>query len=167
MSEGTRLAQRAPGLRVPATLAALSDIAGFVMALARRGRLDKSAAYRLRLAVDELATNVVTHGYGVAGAPTDTATSPTSADASGPGGEILVTGGFDAERVWVRIEDTAPPFDPRDGCRAPTTDLPLERRRVGGLGVHLALTSVDEFAYDRLGDRNVSTLAIRTGPVRP
>ncbi|MFI8088860.1 ATP-binding protein [Streptomyces sp. NPDC086080] len=158
MSEGIRVAQRASGLRVPATLTALSDIAAFVLALAGRARLDDSAAYRLRLAVDELATNVVTHGYGGAG---------TRDGSAGPAEEILVTGGFDADRLWVRVEDTAPPFDPRDGCRPPDTDVPPERRRVGGLGIHLALTSVDEYAYDRQGGRNVSTLTMRTGPVRP
>ncbi|MFE9093931.1 ATP-binding protein [Streptomyces sp. NPDC007264] len=149
MSEGSRLAVRAPELRVPATLAALGDIAEYVVALARRARLADSAVYRLRLAVDELATNVVVHGYG------------------GAAGEIVVGGGVGTGRVWVRIEDTAPPFDPRDGLLAPTPDVPLERRRVGGLGIHLALTSVDEFAYDRRGRRNISTLAIRTGLTCP
>lgn len=136
---------RAPELRVPARLDALDGIARYVRALADRARLGKDAAYRLRLAVDELATNVVTHGY-------------RDGD-----GEIVVLGGIGTDRVWVRIEDTAPPFDPRQGCRPPDDGLPPECRRVGGLGVHLALTSVDAFTYAHREGRNISTLTILFG----
>ncbi|MGW1892864.1 ATP-binding protein [Streptomyces sp. NPDC002004] len=164
MDEVVQLTARAPELRVPAALGALNDIAGYVLALARRAGLPGPLAYRLRLAVDELATNVVTHGYGGGGCPGSGGSSGGPAAAPG---DIVVRGGFDADRVWVRIEDTAPAFDPRDGRLAPTPGVPLERRRIGGLGVHLALTSVDEFTYAYLDGRNISTLAVRTGPGRP
>ncbi|GGK63303.1 hypothetical protein Sme01_05440 [Sphaerisporangium melleum] len=146
MSKLAQLAERAPELRVPARLGALDDIARYVLALAGRARLDGNTAYRLRLAVDEITTNVVMHGY-----------------RGGPG-EIVLRGGCDADRVWVRIEDGAPPFDPRDGRLDPAPDVPIEQRRVGGLGVHLALISVDEFSYAYLDGRNISMLAVRTGP---
>ncbi|MFJ6938142.1 ATP-binding protein [Streptomyces sp. NPDC101132] len=142
MGDGVRLARRAAELEVPATLAALADIAAFVRDLARRAGLGKGAAYRLRLAVDELATNVVTHGY------------------RGGDGRITVRGRAGAGRVSVVIEDTAPPFDPVAGCLPPATGVPPERRRVGGLGIHLALTSVDEFSYVRSEGRNTSTLTV-------
>ena len=49
-------------LRVVATLEALGAIGAFVMDAAREAGRPARAANRLRLAVDELATNVVVHG---------------------------------------------------------------------------------------------------------
>ncbi|MEV7418890.1 anti-sigma regulatory factor [Streptomyces sp. NPDC089919] len=148
MSEAVRLTDRPVALEVPATLAALSEIAGFVLGLADAAGLGRGPAYRLRLAVDELATNVVTHGY------------------RGGDGRITVRGRAGAGWVRVLLEDTAPAFDPVAGCLPPATGVPPERRRVGGLGIHLALTSVDEFSYVRIEDRNISALTVIGDDVR-
>ncbi|WP_063753328.1 anti-sigma regulatory factor [Streptomyces sp. NRRL S-87] len=148
MTDPVRLAERPTELQVPATLGALADIAAFVLGLADQAGLGKRATYRLRLAVDELATNIVTHGY------------------RGGDGRITVRGRAGAGRVRVRLEDTAPAFDPVAGCLPPATGVPPERRRVGGLGIHLALTSVDEFGYVRSDGRNISTLTVLGEDVR-
>ncbi|GAA2420509.1 ATP-binding protein [Streptomyces mauvecolor] len=132
-------------LCVPAALESLDRVAEFVLGVGRAGGLDGGALYRLRLAADELATNIVMHGY--RGAP----------------GHLTVSGGVDADRVWVRFEDAAPAFDPRRGMHAPDLAVPLAEREVGGLGVFLALTAVDSFSYELLDGRNVSTLALRRG----
>ncbi len=47
----------------PGTLDALSPIRDYVKAAAEAAGLDHSAAYNLVLAVDEIATNVIVHGY--------------------------------------------------------------------------------------------------------
>ncbi|MFD7029625.1 ATP-binding protein [Streptomyces sp. NPDC059917] len=144
---GTRLTEPATAeLHVPATLASLAAIARFVRAVAVAAGLDRGAAYRLRLAVDELATNIVTHGY------------------RGEEGRITVLGRAGAGRASIALEDGAPAFDPVAGRLPPPTELPPERRRIGGLGIHLALTSVDEFGYVRREGRNISTLTVLAGP---
>ncbi|MFJ4688110.1 ATP-binding protein [Streptomyces sp. NPDC091377] len=127
-------------VRVPAELEALDRVAEFVLDVGRRGGLTTGGLYRLRLAADELTTNTVVHGY--RGAP----------------GEILLEGGVEASTVWVRIEDGAPPFDPREGKRDPDLEAPLSERRIGGLGVYLACTSLDGYDYRLVAGRNVSTL---------
>lgn len=132
----------ASGLRIPADLDSLDLVARFVLELGRQGRLSDSQAYRLRLAADELATNIVMHGY------------------RGASGGICVDGGVEADRVWVRFHDDAPAFDPRTGMKAPDLEVPLGERSVGGLGVFLALTAVDSFDYELVAGRNVSILAI-------
>ncbi|CAL9672237.1 ATP-binding protein [Streptomyces sp. NPDC059409] len=134
---------RANALRVPATTDALEPVSDFVIHLARQARLPESSLYRLRLAADELATNIVLHGY------------------RGHSGEITVDGGIDPGEVWVRFQDDAPAFDPRHGMRAPALDVPLAQREIGGLGVFLAFTAVDTFAYELVAGRNVSTLVMR------
>ncbi|AKL65269.1 ATP-binding protein [Streptomyces goshikiensis] len=143
------LARTPAALEVPATVGALGDIAAFVLRLAEGAALDKGAAYRIRLAVDELATNIVMHGY------------------RGGDGRITVRGRSGPGGVRITIEDTAPAFDPVEGCLPPVPGLPPERRRVGGLGIHLALTSVDEFSYTRRDGRNISTLTVKAEGTDP
>jgi serine/threonine-protein kinase RsbW len=50
-------------IRVPAAVASLATVAEFVGSAVRRAGLGDKDAYRLRLAIDELFTNVITHGY--------------------------------------------------------------------------------------------------------
>ncbi|WP_424529863.1 ATP-binding protein [Sphaerisporangium viridialbum] len=129
--------------RIPASLEALDEVAGYVHALAERAGLPATRAHRLRLAADELATNIVVHGY------------------RNTKGELGVEGGVEEESVWLRFEDDAQPFDPRDGLQTPEQDVPVAQRRIGGLGVYLALTALDGFTYERVAGRNISTLRIR------
>lgn len=142
MNDVVELARTSSVLEVPATVGALGDIASFVLRLAGRAGLDKGAAYRLRLAVDELATNIVMHGY------------------RGGDGRITVRGRSGPGGVQIAIEDAAPAFDPVEGRLPPAPGVPPQDRRIGGLGIHLALTSVDEFSYVHRDGRNISTLTV-------
>ncbi|MEV8630497.1 ATP-binding protein [Streptosporangium sp. NPDC051023] len=128
--------------RISASLESLDQVAGYVLTLAERAGLVPTLKDRLRLAADELATNIVLHGYGEAG------------------GEFVIEGGVDDDCVWIRFEDDARPFDPRAGFRYPEHETPLAQRRIGGLGVYLALTALDGFDYRRVAGRNISTLRI-------
>jgi anti-sigma regulatory factor (Ser/Thr protein kinase) len=130
-------------LRLPATLASLEEVAHYTLELAGRAGLSAEASYRLRLAVDELATNVVMHGY------------------LGGEGELRITGGMDDWTVWLRLEDDAPYFDPGADRPPPDPELPLSERPIGGLGIHLALTALDAFSHDYTDEHNSSTLVIR------
>jgi len=135
---------------VPATLDSLGAVAEFVMAAAAAAGLDKRASYRLRLAVDEIATNIIVHGYVEAGLQ----------------GALELCADSDERTLTLSIEDTGVAFDPRQAA-VPETDLPLEQRPIGGLGVYLAMRSVDEFLYERVGDRNrtIFKLHLSSGPL--
>lgn len=126
-----------------AALTSLDEIARYVLDLAGRAGLSEETSYRLRLATDELATNVVMHGY------------------RGRAGELRLVGGMDEDTVWIRIEDDAPRFDPGAHCVPPQTQLPLAQRAVGGLGIHLALTALDDFSHRYADGHNRSTLVMR------
>jgi serine/threonine-protein kinase RsbW len=54
-------------LQVPGTVDSLAAISTYVVGAAAAAGLDKQAAYGLRLAVDEIATNAIVHGYQKAG----------------------------------------------------------------------------------------------------
>jgi anti-sigma regulatory factor (Ser/Thr protein kinase) len=116
----------------------LADLVGRIAA---DNGLGTAEAYRLRLAADELATNIATHGY------------------HGKPGPLGIAAGSDAEWVWLRLEDEAPPFDPREHCVPPGRNG--EEPRLGGYGIFLALTGVDRFGYDHVGGRNRNTLSMR------
>lgn len=129
-------------LSVPATLDSLGVIAEYVKAASAAAGLSKTAAYRLRLAVDEIATNIITHGCAEAGSE-----------------EVVdLQAEIDEETLTISIEDRGVAYDPRQ-CETPDDlDSPLEQRQVGGLGVYLVVQSVDEFFYERVGDRNRNVL---------
>ncbi len=135
-------------LLLPGTLAALEPLANFVRAAAAEAGCTDLAAGRLHLAVDEVATNAITHAYAEGGLT----------------GELRLTAEIGPEQLRIHVEDTGPPFDPTQ--REDPADLhrPLEERDPGGLGIYLARRSVDAFLYERRGDRNRVTLILNRHP---
>ena len=132
-------------LTVPATLESIDPIVQYVLSAAATAGLDKKTAYRLRLAVDEIATNIITYGYSGTGAA-DTITI-----------EYRIT---DAQ-VIIDLIDHGRAFDPLTSRPAPDElTKPLEARRIGGLGIFLAKSCVDDFRYERLKDTNHNTLVM-------
>lgn len=121
-------------------------VAGTVATVAACAGLGRTRAYQLRLAADEITTNTMTHGYG------------------GRDGVVDIEAGVDPDCVWLTVSDDAPAFDPRAHDAGP---MPAGEPRIGGYGIFLALSSVDEFAYERVGERNRYTLRMRrdTPPV--
>jgi serine/threonine-protein kinase RsbW len=129
-------------LTVPGTLDAWSAVGRYVLDAASAAGLDKKAAYRLRLAVDEIVTNIILHGYQEAGRTSD----------------VSIRAQMDPDVLTITLEDTALPFDPRNLPRPKQIDLPLEERPVGGLGIFLAMENVDQFKYEYVGNRNRNIL---------
>jgi sigma-B regulation protein RsbU (phosphoserine phosphatase) len=61
------------------------------------------------------------------------------------------------ERLIVIITDNGVPFNPLS-VATPRTDLALEDREAGSMGIHLVRNLVDDVSYQRRIDRNVLTL---------
>jgi serine/threonine-protein kinase RsbW len=137
-------------LVVPGVLDSLSRIGKYVLEAAATAGLDRKASYRLRLAVDEIATNTVTHGY-------------QEADLHG---SLTVLSHMNEASLTLTLEDTAGAFDPRMLSRPASLDLPLDERPIGGLGVYLTLQGVDAFCYERVGNRNRNIFIMRR-PLNP
>jgi anti-sigma regulatory factor (Ser/Thr protein kinase) len=131
-------------LTVPGTLDSLQAIAEYVKAAAAAAGLDRKATYRLRLAVDEIATNIVTHGYAEAGIE----------------GAVEVWAEMDERTLTLSLEDTGVAYDPRQSKPPGNLDMPLDEREIGGLGVYLVYQNVDTFDYERVGDRNRNTFCM-------
>jgi anti-sigma regulatory factor (Ser/Thr protein kinase) len=131
-------------LTVPGTLDALGTIRKYVKAAAAAAGLDKKASYRLRLAVDEIATNIITHGYAEAGLE----------------GVVNLRAKIDEETLTISVEDTGVAFDPLRHETPDDLNLPLEQREIGGLGVYLAIQNVDEFLYEYVEGRNRNVFVV-------
>ena len=127
-------------LTVPGTIDSLGAIAEYVKQVATIADLNRKDAYKLRLAVDEVATNIITHGY----------------EEAGRLGNIYLSADLDPSHLTLTVEDTGIIYNPTDKATLNKEYLSqtLETRQVGGLGIHLVLESMDEFRYERQGDRN-------------
>jgi serine/threonine-protein kinase RsbW len=94
-------------------------------------------------AVDEAVTNSIRHGY--AGQP----------------GWVDVAIRRDGDRFVVVVEDEAPVFDPGSVSR-PDLEVAPERRRPGGMGVHLMRAAMDTIDHrPRPGGGNILTMTRR------
>jgi anti-sigma regulatory factor (Ser/Thr protein kinase) len=76
----------------------------------------------------------------------------------GGGRDITMKVEIDAEQVSATIVDDGIAFNPFDAPEPDTTQA-LEDREVGGLGVHIVLTMMDEVSYERVGNKNVVTVS--------
>jgi anti-sigma regulatory factor (Ser/Thr protein kinase) len=132
-------------LVLPGNLDALDPIAQYVLKAAADAGLDQKASYRLRLAVDELATNQVVHGY----------------EESNTSGDLTVRASLDDSALRITLEDTAPAFDPRTRLDPDHINKPLDERPIGGLGIFLVMRSVDEFHYEYVDNRNRYVLTMK------
>jgi sigma-B regulation protein RsbU (phosphoserine phosphatase) len=62
-----------------------------------------------------------------------------------------------SDRLAVRLTDDGQPFNPF-GRASPDTALEIDERDIGGLGIHLVESLMDEVSYTRRTDRNVVVL---------
>ena len=125
-------------LRLPGTLDSLARIRDYVDRAAVEAGLEKKARYRLRLAVDEIATNIITYGY----------------EEAGLSGDITIGANIEGDTLTVVLEDTAIPFNPLNAAEPDDLDAPLEERQIGGLGIFLTVQGIDTFRYERASDKN-------------
>jgi anti-sigma regulatory factor (Ser/Thr protein kinase) len=127
-------------LVVDATLENIPRIRDFVARLCATAGATHDDCFALKLAVDEVCTNIIEHGYGMDG-----------------GGDISITVRIENGEARVVVEDTGRPFAPAD-APSPDLDADWQERPMGGLGWHLIRNLVDDHGYRRRDDHNRLTL---------
>ena len=125
----------------------LEPIREFIATFATANDIDKKKIFKLILAVDEIATNIMNYGYPLAGIDD---------------GTIQVSIGYQERQLRVVLEDYAIPFNPIEKSMPTPEDLikPVEDRPIGGLGIFLARQSVDLFDYEYRDGRNRNILVV-------
>ena len=63
----------------------------------------------------------------------------------------------DSNELRFEIDDDGQPFDPTGQAEADTT-LPIEHRKIGGLGIHFIRKTMDRFTYRRDNGHNIVTI---------
>lgn len=100
----------------------------------------------VRLVVEELVMNIVDYAY-------QEVTDGNAAVADYLDVEI----GRDEESITLRFRDGGKPFNPL-AKEQPDTSLPLEERRIGGLGIFLVIQKMDAVGYEYADGENVLTV---------
>ncbi len=133
-------------LTVPGELESLKAIRDYVMDATSIAGFNKVLANRLRLAVDEIVTNSIIHGYKDAGLE----------------GDVRIEAQIDEQKLVIIVEDEGAFYDPMQHTMPTPDDLgqPLDTREIGGLGIYLAVSSIDEFRFEHSGtqNRNIFTM---------
>ncbi|MFA7429141.1 MAG: ATP-binding protein [Rhodospirillaceae bacterium] len=133
-------------LDLPAALPGVAAVQALVEEVCEAADVPPGRTFKLSMAVEELLTNVVNHGAPQAG---------------GRPVRMGATVQRTADAVIVALEDDAPAFDPFTEAATAVLDADVEDRPIGGLGVYLVRTMVDEVSYAREDGRNVVTLTMK------
>lgn len=124
-------------------LAEIPRLADELQTFAAANQVSDGTLFAVNLALEELITNTISYGFS-------------------DGGEHLITIALalDGDDLCVRVEDDASAFNPLE-CAEPNLDAPIEERAVGGLGVHLVRTLMDDVRYERVEGRNILSMRKR------
>ncbi|MDD5677452.1 MAG: ATP-binding protein [Kiritimatiellae bacterium] len=124
------------------TLESLSPLTTEVNRFMEQHALSHEAIFRVNLAIEEIVTNIIKYGYD------DTAPHA-----------ITVALDLFPDTIRLRLKDDGHPFNP---LHTPEPDIyvPLDQRKVGGLGLHLVREIVDRIVYRRENDANILEINI-------
>jgi anti-sigma regulatory factor (Ser/Thr protein kinase) len=123
-------------LHLPAEQVSLLVVAEAVEALAESDDWPAEARFHVDLVLEELVQNIVSYGF-----------------PDGRPGEFELTIDREGTDLIIALSDNGVAFDPFS-LATPDTNLPLEERSIGGLGVHFTRTLMSAYGYRREGDRN-------------
>jgi serine/threonine-protein kinase RsbW len=128
--------------------AELGRLLGFAEEFARCHSLAEPERARLLVILEELFTNAVNYGY------------PEGAAAMG---RIEIGLAVNKGRLEIHFSDNGRPFDPLSH-RPPDLDRVPADRPLGGLGLHLLRSFVDDARYRRARGRNCLALTRNLDP---
>jgi serine/threonine-protein kinase RsbW len=108
-------------------------------------QISEDEMFNVRLVLDEAIINVIVHGF-------DDAAEH----------EIRVSLKLDDSVLAIHIDDDGIEYNPLD-APLPRFDLPIEQRRIGGLGVHIMRTLARRVEYRRSEGRNNLDIQMNIG----
>ncbi len=130
-------------LKIEASPDALDRINDEIESLSRQEEWPSDLFFTTNLVVEELGLNVINHAY------------------RGQSGEFEIIITSEEQAITVEIIDNGPPFNMLQDAPLPDVEAEIEERPVGGLGIHLVKTMMDELHYKRDQEKNHLTLVKR------
>ena len=123
----------------------LKNIATFVEDMGAREDWPFDLVFKVNLVLEELGLNIMDYGH----------------DEGIHEIDIVVTSEEDA--VTIEVVDDGRPFDPVNDAPEVDVESSVQDRLVGGLGLHIVRTTMDEMSYRREQGKNHLTLVARRG----
>ena len=123
----------------------LQHITSEVEELGQRESWPDSLVFKVNLVLEEVGINILSYG-GESGGPW-------------PEFEIVITSEDDS--LTIEVSDKGRPFDPFNDAPKPSLDADIEDRSIGGLGIHLVQTMMDDTSYEHTGGKNRLTMVAR------
>ncbi len=114
----------------------IPQLADFIETIAEESGISQALAMSLNLALEEAVTNVILYAY-----------------PDGTEGLVDIEAIIRKHQICFNITDSGRPFDPTQVAEVDTT-LPLEERPIGGLGIHIVRSIMDEVSYNREDGHN-------------
>jgi phosphoserine phosphatase RsbU/P len=111
--------------------------------LCQRHRLDAQTSHNVKLALDEILTNIISYAY-----------------ADDREHSIVTRFNLERENLIVEVEDDGRPFNPLNGPEPDTKQMP-EQRPIGGLGIYLVRKLIHELEYRRQNETNILTMKLK------
>ena len=124
----------------------LGRIAASIEELGRQDDWSADLVFRVNLVLEEVILNIIDYGA-------DEGDPDIALDIESEGGSISIV-----------VSDSGRAFDPLTEAPPPDLDSAVSERRVGGLGVHLTKTLMDEVRYSRDAGRNRLSIVTRKAP---
>jgi anti-sigma regulatory factor (Ser/Thr protein kinase) len=109
--------------------------------MCRQWNISEDVAFSMNLALEEIVTNVITHGYG-----------------GREEYDIAIRFSLEKQKLRIQVKDSAPEFNPLDVEEPDDLEKSFEDRNIGGLGIHLVKKFTDNFNYRRSKNKNIVTL---------
>jgi serine/threonine-protein kinase RsbW len=121
----------------------LDAITAAVEAMGERENWPPALVFKANLVLEELTLNIYNYG--------------------GDGGirQIDITLNSEPDRLSIEVVDDGNAFDPTHDAPLPDTNAPMEDRKIGGLGLHLVRTMMDELSYRREQGKNHLAIVAR------
>ncbi|MBT3251220.1 MAG: ATP-binding protein [Candidatus Marinimicrobia bacterium] len=117
-------------------LSELNILVDLVYEFGNEAHLSSETIFDIRLATEEVFANVVSHGY------------------KSPGDQLIhITFENSGDDMSIIIIDSGKPFD-IEKVEKPDINLPMEKRKIGGLGLFLIYELMDEVIYNSTAGKN-------------
>ena len=119
----------------------MEQVTDAVEEIGRQEAWPSDLMFQINLVLEELVINIVNHGGKVT--------------------KIEISVSSEVEAITIEVSDDGCPFDPINDAADPDLVSPLEKRQVGGLGLYLVRTMMDELHYRREQGKNYLSLTKR------
>ncbi|SCA63475.1 Serine-protein kinase RsbW [Chlamydiales bacterium SCGC AG-110-M15] len=126
-------------MKFKATLDQLHPMMDHISDKAAAAGFDEKEVQSIQLVAEEALTNIIKYAY------------PESDE----GNLLILCSKKKNETFEIRLEDQGPPFNPFAELQEADLETPVEDRPIGGLGLLMIQTVMDQLEYKRENDTNI------------